>query len=229
MRLVLPRSEQRIRLLFDVDDDDNGEPGSEVRALSENVEDENLALALRFIREANEKLKFNVDVGARRFDSRIQGFARLRASSEDNRPEGWSYKFSNDLRQFYSSGYVNRTRMDFWKSLTDPESAVFRSSTGFEWRRRTDGANITQTVGIYDQPDPKTLLAFEALAAYRTSPDPGDSHYEGHQFRVRYRRNAFRPWFHYEFWPGVAWLTENNMSPKLTALFRVEVGFGQLK
>lgn len=229
LRLVLPRSEQRIRLLFDVDDDDlDGEARSRVQNLSENIEDQNLALALRFMRTASEKIRFNVDLGARRHDSRIQSFGRLRVRFEDNNsPMDWSYGINNDFRQYYSSGYLNRLRFDFWSNTSEDSSTVFRTSTGFEWKEDTPGSKINQTVGFYSQINSKSLIAFEVLANYRTSPDMMQSHYEGHQFRIRYRRNAFRPWFHFELWPGVSWLTENENVPELEGLLRMEIQFGQ--
>ena len=228
LRLVLPRSEQRVRLLFDVDDEDlDADTRSNVQSLSENTEDQNLALALRFMRTASEKIRFNVDLGARRYDSRFQSFGRLRVRVEDKNPTGWSFGMNNDFRQYYSSGYLNRLRFDFWSNTDQKSSTVFRTSTGFEWKEDTPGAKINQTVGFYSQINPRSLIAFEVLAGYRTSPEDITSHYEGHHFRIRYRRNAFRPWFHFELWPGVSWLTENDHVAELEGLIRMEVQFGQ--
>ncbi len=224
LRLVLPRSEKRIRLLFDVDEEDAED---DTRRFTITDEEQDVSLALRFVRQAQEHLSFNVDVGARRFEQRFQSFARLRLASTREKENNWSYKLSNDLRQYYSSGYVNQLRLDFWRRTKPGSSTVFRTSSSSRWQRNEPGARIDQTVGVYRELNQRSLLAFEMLAGYNTSPEEGRAHYEGHRARIRYRRNAFRPWMYFEIWPSISWLTENNNRTKLGLLMRTEFRFGQ--
>lgn len=226
LRLVLPRSQRRIRLLLDVDDEDIDNTRSTPTQPLENEEDRRLSLALRFIRKAREGASLNLDIGARRHDKKIQGFARVRASLQNKNEQGWSTKIHNDLRQYYSSGYWNRLSFDAWRNTRQGSTTVFRTSTSLKWERTDPGVHVDQTVGVYKQLNKGALLAFEALASYNTSPEEAENYYEGHQLRVRYRRNAFRPWLHFELWPNVSWLTEDNRDPKLGILFRTEVRFG---
>lgn len=228
LRLVLPRSEQRFRLLLDVDDEDNNEDTRpSAQNLSDSIDDQNLSLALRFIRNTGKNLDFNFDLGARRFEQRVQGFARVKVSAKHIDPAGWSYDINNDLRQFFSSGYLDRLQFDFWRTLHPETSTVFRTSTSLEWRRNVDGAQINQTMGLYRELNASALIAYELLAGYQTSPAENENHYGGHQFRIRYRRNIWRPWFHFELWPGISWLTENDNQARLEGLVRVEVGLGK--
>lgn len=227
LRLVLPRSEQRFRLLLDIDDDNNEDTQPSVQDLSESIGDQNLSLALRFIRNTSEKVGFKFDLGARRFEQQVQGFARVKVSTEHTDPAGWSYDINNDLRQFFSSGYLNRLRFDFWRTIHPETATVFRTSTGIEWRRNVDGSQINQTLGLYRELGAKSLIAYEMLAGYQTSPAEKENHYGGHQFRIRYRRNIWRPWFHFELWPGISWLTENDNQARLEGLVRFEVGLGK--
>lgn len=236
LRLVLPRSEQRFRVLLDVDDDDDDDPNvddDDPNAPVENAApgdtDEAVSLALRFIRNATDNTRFNVDVGARRFDSRFQAFARLRVSNRRLNEEGWSFSLKNDLRFYAVSGYTNRTTFDFWHTLNFNESAIFRSSSSINWENIQDGARIDQTVGYYNQLKQNSLLAVEMLAGYSTSPEEGMSHYDGHTLRVRYRKNIFRPWFHYELWPAVSWLTEGEGGAVFSGLVRTEIQFGRVQ
>ena len=224
LRLVLPRSKQRIRLLLDVDEK---EATDTVESLSDENDDQEYSLAFRFIRNATENTRFNIDLGARRFDQRLQTFARLKVSTSLSREDGWSFKFKNDFRQYYSSGYANRTSLDFWHSLSEDNSMIFRSSTSLNLERIQSGAEIDQRFGVYKDLKYKSLLAFELLAGYNTSPEEGAQRYEGHTARIRYRKNLFRPWFHYEIWPSVSWLTEDDDRPKVGILTRLEVQFGK--
>lgn len=225
LRLVLPRSKQRIRLLLDVDENDDSD--SVVETIADDDLDRAFSLAFRFIRNATEKTSFNVDLGARRFDQRFQTFARLRVATKAHNADGWSFNINNDLRQYYSSGYANRTSFVFWHKLTPGNSMILRSSTSFNWQKVQNGARIDQSVGIYKELNQRSLLAFEVLAGYNTSPDTETKHYEGHTARIRYRKNLFRPWFHYELWPSVSWLTEDEGDPKLGGQVRLEVQFGR--
>ncbi len=229
LRLVLPRSQRRVRLLLDVDDEDinDNSRSSSAQSLSSTDDDRSLALALRFIRKVREGMSVNIDIGARRHEQKFQTFARLRTAAENRSENGWSSKINNDLRQYYSSGYWNRLNIDFWRYTREGSSTVFRTSTSFKWQRNDAGARIDQTVGIYKELSRESLLAFEALAAYNTSPaDESENHYAGHQLRLRYRRNAFRPWFHFEVWPSISWLSGDDSDPKIGGLIRTEVRFG---
>ena len=228
LRLVLPRSEQRFRLLLDVDDEDDDSNASVENPAPEETE-EAVSFALRFIRNASEKTRFNVDVGARRFDQRFQTFARLRVSNKNLHENSWSYNLKNDLRFYAVSGYTNRTTFDVWHPIPFNQSAIFRSSSSINWEDIQDGARIDQTFGYYNQLKRNSLLAFEVLAGYSTSPEEGERHFEGHTMRIRYRKSIFRPWFHYELWPSVSWLTENDGSARLGGLIRTEVQFGRVK
>jgi len=228
LRLVLPRSEQRFRVLLDVDDEDDDSNASVENPSAEET-DETVSFAFRFIRNATKNTRFNIDVGARRFDQRFQTFARLRVSNKFFNEDGWSVNLKNDLRFYAASGYANRTTLNFWRTLKFNESAIFRSSSSINWEDVQDGARIDQTIGYYNQLKHNSLLAFEVLAGYSTSPEEGASHYDGHTMRIRYRKNIFRPWFHYELWPSVSWLTENEGSAVLGGLIRTEVQFGRIK
>lgn len=227
LRLVLPRSQQRMRLLLDVDEKEDDDDTPTVESLAEDDTNRAFSFAFRFMREISDKTRYNVDLGARRFDQRFQTFARLRVSSKNEKPEGWSFKLNNDLRQYYSSGYANRTSFDFWHSINNDQDTIFRSSTSFNWQKVQSGARIDQSIGIYKKLQQRSLLAFEVLAGYNTSPVDERDHYEGHTARIRYRKNIYRPWLHYEVWPSVSWLAENNGELSLGGLLRMEVQFGK--
>lgn len=228
LRLVLPRSQQRMRLLLDVDDDEE-DSGSAVDTLPDDELDRAFSFAFRFIRNITDKTRFNVDVGARRFEQRFQTFARLRVATKNHNEDGWSYNINNDLRQYYSSGYANRTSFNFWHNIDQNPSLLLRASTSFNWQKSLSGVRIDQSVGIYKNLRQRSLLAFEMLAGYNTSPEDGANHYGGHTARIRYRKSIFRPWFHYEVWPSVSWFTEDNNGPKFGGLIRTEVQFGRFK
>jgi len=228
LRLVLPRSEQRLRLLFDADDDELGDNSNDaLQQLGDNEEDQNLSLAFRFIKEIKDA-RFNLDVGGRRHESLFQTFVRLRVSTEKTIGPDWSYSLNNDLRHYYKSGNYNQLGLDFWRPLNkEGNSTILRTSTKFTWRESVPGEKIVQSAGLYKELNPRTLLAVEAIGRYNTElSEEVERHYEGHEFRVRYRRNMFRRWFHFEIWPGFRIDNDSSSSviPVLATRFEIEFG-----
>jgi len=233
LRLVLPRSEQRLRLLFDADDDELGDNSNDaLQQLGDNEEDQNLSLAFRFIKEIRDA-RFNLDVGGRRHESLFQTFVRLRVSTEQTIGTHWSYSLNNDLRHYYKSGNYNQLGVDFWRPLIKGDigkqgnSTILRTSTKITWQESLPGEKIVQSAGLYRELNPRTLLAVEAIGRYNTEPrEEVERHYEGHEFRVRYRRNMFRRWFHFEIWPGFRIDNDSSSAviPVLATRFEVEFG-----
>ena len=73
LRLVLPQSEKRFRLLLSSGDDDQSVAGNDA-AQREQIakDDEEIALALRFLRKVRERSSVKFDVGARWRDDEAQ-------------------------------------------------------------------------------------------------------------------------------------------------------------
>ncbi len=233
LRIVLPRAQQRFRLLLSSDDDgqsDSDGGASDVNSVSGNQsEDRNVSLALRFIRTARKSSSLNFDLGVRARDQKVQLFARISATNRQELGSGWTSRISNDWFHYSSSGYENKLRFDFRRQLFVRGAVFFRTSTGFNWRKGRKGAGIGETLGVYSELSPTSALAVEALASYSTALN-GENlrRYEGAELRLRFRQNIWRPWFFYEVWPTIYWPSTNDYEPVYGGLIRIEVVIGQL-
>jgi len=226
VRIVLPQSQQRLRLLFSTEDTDIN--GSERRGAIENQTDQDAALALRFVRSLSDKLRLKFDIGARSRDSLIQIFGRISASNSRQFDSGWEYRISNNFFLFSSSGFENRFRVDIRKSINPASNVFFRSSTSIESRNGLRGASVDQVFGVYADLSSRAAIAYEGLFSFVTSRDDEfDTRYLGAEFRIRYRRNVWRPWFYYEVWPTASVLASTDRELKFGGLLRAEVLFGQ--
>jgi len=58
--------------------------------------------------------------------------------------------------------------------------------------------------------------------------DDIEDKYRGAELRIRYRQNIWRPWLYYEIWPSVSWSSSNNYERAYGGLFRVEVTLGNI-
>ena len=229
LRLVLPQSQQRFRLLLSSGDDDQSVAGTDA-AQREQLEkdDEDVALALRFLRNVREQSSVKFDVGARWRDDTAQVFGRLGAVVERPLGEHWSSTTSNDLYHYSESGYENRLRFDFRRLLFDSNRLYLHNSTEIRWLKGQKGASIGGISGIYADRGPKAAYAFEVLANATTSLREGsDDYYQGTELRLRIRRNAFRPWLFFEIWPSVSWSSSNNFDRAYGGRVRVEMNFGR--
>ncbi len=228
LRVVLPRSEQRFRLLLSSEDDDDSlanttAAGGEVDAEKQ----QNVSLALRFIRTAKENGSLNFDLGARMRDGDPQVFFRTNGSIKGDLSAGWSGRLVDNLYYYSKSGYENKISLDLRRSIYGNETLFFNSYTGFEWEQGRTGARIGATLGLYSNISDRMFIALEALAGYSTSLSEGESdRFSGSELRVRFRHNVWRPWFFYEIWPAVGWPSSNEYERAWGTLFRVEIEVG---
>ena len=229
LRLVLPQSEKRFRLLLSSGDDNESIAGTDT-AQREQLEkdDEEVALALRFLRKVRERSSVKFDVGLRSRDSKVQLFGRIGAVEEKELNDIWTRTTSNDLYHYSASGYENRLKLAFRRLLYKNDRLYFSNSTEIRWLNGDKGASIGAITGIYADRGPKAAYAFEVLGSAITSKNDGaKNYYQGTEIRVRIRRNALRPWLFFEVWPSVSWSESNNYKRAYGGRIRVEMNFGR--
>lgn len=229
LRIVLPRAEKRFRLLLSTEDEVSTVSDADIAqpARVGNDSDQNVSLALRFIRTARDNASLNFDLGVRQRDGAVQTFGRVNGTVDGELGE-WYGRFSDNYYYYSKSGYQNKIKLEARRTLFGKPSLFFRSSTGFDWLKGSKGASISETLGVYAEINPRKALAVEALAGYSTALN-GDSssRYRGTELRLRWRHSIWRPWFFYEVWPSVSWPSSNGYSRAYGGLFRVEIIIGQ--
>jgi len=226
LKVVLPNSERRFRLLFSTDDsEERRADASETQPTSEA--DSNLSFALRFIRKARENASVKFDLGVRSRESKTQTFVRLGAFHRSSLGEKWTGTITNNAFYYYSSGFEDKLTFKLERPLGKNKNWIFQSSSLFGWKKKQKGAVVDQVAGFYRAFGKTSSLAFELLSQIHTSPAPETKRFRGAVLQARYRRNVSRPWFYLEFWPSISWPVEHNYKGFYGALFRVEVLIGQ--
>lgn len=230
LRAVLPRTERRLKLLFSTEDDDDDPAGDTVASSPAAGGDtsQNASLALRFMRTAREKSDLNFDVGVRRRSGSIQTFVRINTKYRTTLATKWSFSAANSYYNYSKSGYRNTLSLDFRRPLYDKEDLFFRTYTEFNWRKHQKGSLIAHTSGFYWQFGASKALAMEISAGYYTALNTDvTDRFTGHEIRFRWRHNVWRPWFHYEIWPSVAWPSITGYNRTEGILLRAEVMIGK--
>lgn len=227
LRVVLPRSKRRLRLLLSTEDEDLDTNRSS-SSVDGEADEQNVALALRFVRSLSDQISLKFDVGARVRDSKAQIFGRVSASNFQVLRWGVEQKISNNFFLFSSSGYRNRFNYDIRRPLQRAANVFLRSSTTLEGRKGVRGIAINETLGLYADLNSHTAVAFEGLFNWVSSEDDEvNENFLGSEFRVRFRQNIWRPWFYYEIWPSVSFPASSNYEREFGGRVRVEMSFGQ--
>ncbi len=230
LRVVLPQTERKFKLLLSTEDDDTEQVGENVGRSSSasRGDDQNASIAIRFIRTARTNGRVDIDLGIRQRESEVQYFSRLNLGYRGELARHWTASVNNSYYYYNKSGFEDKLSFDFRRVLFFNDDLFFRSFTEFNWRKGRKGAIIGQTVGLYTQIDESRSLALEMLAGYHTALNAGvDDRFRGHEIRVRWRHNVWRPWFFYEFWPSVSWPSTNDYERSYGVLLRMEVVVGQ--
>jgi len=230
LRVVLPQTERRFKLLFSTEEGDTEIVGENVGSArsSANSDNQNASFAIRFIRTARSKAKLNLDLGLRQRDSDLQYFTRVNMALRRDFGDYWTTGLANSYYYYNKSGFENKLSLSFQRARFFQESIIFRSFTEFNWRKGRRGAVIGETLGLYTQYGERKSLAFELLVGYHTARNDGlEDRFRGHEFRFRWRHNIWRPWFYYEFWPSIAWPATNQYEQSYGVLLRVEMVIGQ--
>ena len=232
LRVVLPQSEQRFRLLLSSEDEEEGSAVSgEDTVTPEPIDDgnrENVSLALRFVRTARENSSLNFDVGVRQREGAVQTFGRVKAVAEGEMVRHWTGSVSNNYYYYSKSGFENRLSFNVYRPIIRSHNFFFQTTTGFDWRKGRKGASIGETLGLYAELNERTAIAFEALAGYSTSLNGAQSaRYGGTEIRIRWRQNVWRSWFSYEIWPSVSWPSSNDYEQVYGGLLRIEAIIGR--
>ncbi|MBX2883865.1 MAG: hypothetical protein KTR32_28185 [Granulosicoccus sp.] len=229
LRAVLPRTERKLKLLFSTEEGDT-ESSEEISdgTVTTGSASQNASLALRFMRTARDRANVNLDVGVRRRSGQIQTFGRINTRFQSPLADVWLFNAANSYVHFSKTGFEDRLSFDLRRRLNDQNSFYFRTYTEFNWRKNQKGSIIAQSVGLYWQFGTTKALAFETLAGYHTSLNSGISdRFQGHEVRLRWRHNIWRPWFFYEIWPSVSWPSTNSYNLTEGLLLRAEFIIGQ--
>jgi len=226
VRAVLPQTERKLKLLISTEDEDTQDGDIQAVGAGNN---QSGSLALRFVRSAREIGDLDLDLGIRQQDGQLQYFGRLNVRFDlelDN--EKWIGKAANSYRHFNKSGFENTLSFDLRRALYAKDGLFFRTYTDFYWEKDRKGAVIGHTTGVYWEVDERRSVAYELLAGYHTALNPDiRDRFQGHQLRIRWRHNIWRPWFYYEIWPSVSWPSINDYQLVNGILLRAEVIIGK--
>lgn len=220
-RVDLPRTEQRLQLIFD--NLTETEDPLQRSPIADTVDTSRPDTGLRFLVRETARVRLSTDLGAR-LGEHPQAFGRLRMRYV--RPLGsWELRLTETAQWYTSDGFVVSGEMRWSRLLRD--GWIFRSSTRLTWEQERDGVTPSQTIHwLYAPPHARGGHRFTISAEWPETPSGG---YSSYGVEYAYRRLLGRPWLAIEFAPGLSCRESRNFEPDPRCTIMVEVIFGALE
>ena len=224
-RLVLPRSEDRLHLIFGRDSDDAVDPlvRSDTPPVPGSVtaEADQPVAALQVIVKETERNDIRYETGVRFND--ISPDVYVGARWRYTTPLGsWLLSATERLRVYLDAGVESRTSVDFDHVLSD--AVLFRSSTRGLWSDQDPGYDYGEMLTFFQRIGERTVLSYEWDTAFVTEPE--DSVAET-LVRLRWSHRYLENRLLLEIAPQVAWREETGYEPVAGLFLRLEITLGR--
>ena len=216
-KLSLPRTEQRLQIIFGQDDDST---------TPVNTEDQNISLRIRPAgTDSVRQMRF--DAGIRKRVGSYQLFGRARHRLTFDRASRWVLSITNSLHYFTKAKTEYRGQITFdWPLST---RFFFRPTTQIRWYQNNtdkcnDGICIDQYFTLYERLRQQTThaIAYDAEFFYRNKPGELDDVV----LKARYRRTTGRDWLFWEIEPAVHFPAADGHDLTYRITFKLEGVFG---
>ena len=208
-KVVLPRLERRVQLVFEGTDD-----GS----LSDTA-DQEASSSIRYTIKDTKKKKLSLSTGFRGGLTDPHIFTRLRLSKKINRGD-WLTRVTPSLIYDTRDGWEANLRID--NEYEIGENFFFRSTTQPIWADREVGLILKQNFTVFRRLSSLRWLAFEWLNEL-----VNDEHnkLEITQLRLRHRRAIWRDKMFLEFAPGLRFADEHEHRLQWEGFITLEMMF----
>ncbi|MGB1091997.1 MAG: hypothetical protein ACPGYX_07730, partial [Oceanobacter sp.] len=211
VKLVLPNTNERFKLLLESEDDDQRESDP-----LESVENVEYSSALRFIIQESENWKVNLDTGVK-WGIPPNPFTQLRA-----RRYLYFHDFSAKGSQkfFYRAldGWGEETRLQINRPLSVDQLIRFDTRAGY--MLNDDYMTLGYSLGYYEELDSRSALGYIGSAS--GSNENATTTFFSYSLAFRYRRQVFRDWMFIEVSPSLVWKRDNDYQTTPVIMFRFE-------
>ena len=218
LRIDLPRTERRLKLLIETD------PQRDNTNQLENVPIDVVQEKDYFLSLERQRKRGAWDVRPAlgiKAHFPPDPFVRLRAFRYVDL-NTWLLHVSGNAFWFNSSGWGMNTSLEFDRALS--ASFLFRSGTTFSWEEEEKFRRIEQVFTLFQRIGDRVNLAYETGIHFDDEMDWDSNLYYG---RVRYRQDIHKNWLFAEIIPQLTYREENNFEDEFSLTFRLEMVFGR--
>lgn len=215
VKLVFPKTEKRLKLLIESEEDDEETPQQSIATVPENTDP---SIGLRFVEKKSTLWRIHSDALVRR-RSKWEIIGRLRIRRRiDNGP--WIYRISEYINLVSTDGLSEKTKLDIDNALG--EKFLFRSSTFATWKNINGYFDYGQDFSLFQTLNKKRAITYQTGIRAISEHNP---HTINYYLTMGYRVQAHKDWLFYEINPAINYPIENNFNPIKSISFRLEVVF----
>lgn len=220
-RLVLPNTQQKLKLVFESDPDQEREdPQPQLDRNPINAaENKSYFAGLEGIVGEFQHWRFRPGIGLK-LNRKADIFMRFRASRQYDISTDWQAYFGNTLYWFNSTGLRFDTLLEFDHRFDD--NKLFRSATKAQRERQNDFWDLAQIFSITHRFDERQAMVY--LGAVYGVNQPVE-HAESYQLQMRYRRKLHANYLFMELIPQIQYQQEYDFRRVFSFTLRLEMVF----
>ena len=223
VRLNLPRTEERLKLLVDRDIENLAKPTAQRETEIEAgvaEPDDNPYLALRAVAAKRLGIGLTADAGVRLRRAEPDPFVRMRAERVFTWSE-WTIPLSETLLWRESDQLSAATELAFLYPLTQRHALALISNATY--RRPLEGFDLGQTASLVWRKSERSLLATELVVIGHTVPETEVTAFSA---ALRYRRLLHRDWLVLELRPQLTYPRDKDFRAVPSFTLQLEAWFG---
>jgi len=213
---VLPNTRDRMKLIVETDEEDDGQNETNLVDTTENV---TYTTALRLEVREGRRWKTSWDNGVR-WEGEPVYFSRLRSRREDHFGP-WKSRIVNSLYWRTDDEWGNEIS-NYWRL---PLGDLRSLNTGFEadYILKEDITSLYSDISLFDELSHRSAMLYRFAAI-------GDTYkytkVENYTFSISYRRKIYKSFVFAEITPEIAWPRESNYRDTPIINFRLEMIIG---
>lgn len=222
-KVVLPRTEERLKLLLESED---GRRTSDLRdeRLQEDVvssvETNQYTAAGRVTVTRSTHWNIDTDLGLR-VHSGFDPFVRLRVRRAFFPQSEWQLRATETVAWFRKTELTETTQLDLEHQVDTDK--FFRASLNATWREETRWFDFGQNLFLYYNISPSRGLVYQGSVFGRSEPN---AHVTQYLLAVRYRKRVYRDWLYVEARPEARFPEEENFKFTPAFVLRLDMLFG---
>ncbi|MFH7565794.1 hypothetical protein [Oceanimonas smirnovii] len=234
LRLDLPTTEERLRILIESDPDETqgtlAQQGANTARNNNNFDSDNFLIGLRRLsnRDKNERWRFDAGAGIK-IKLPLDPYVRLTGERQWQLNDSpWVLDSWNRASWFHEEGYSARSRWDLGRPLSDIYHLRF--ITNVQWQEEVDTLEYSEGVELNQLLGSRSAIRYAAVAVGRSASDP-----ELHDYYLlsHYRRNLHKEILFVDFIPELHFPREQDydaefgVTLRLELLFRADLSWGR--
>lgn len=215
-KLTLPNTQERLKILFESDPEEDAAADTTV---VEAVEAQEQSLGLRYIQYTSKWLRAHTDAGVR-FRSGLDTFVRFRLRGIYTLGQ-WQFRAAETIFWRDSIGAGETTRLDIERRLS--KDYLFRSTSQATWLDETRQFDMSQDFYLIHTINKYRGVIYRAGMSGVSEPK---THTTGYVLSVRLRQQIHRDWLFFEINPKVLYPEEEDFHTRHSLTFKLEIMFG---